>query len=234
MPSARHRARSLRASFVVTFAAALGGCGGTVGGEPNAPDAGTDAKPEPPGDGSTEVQPAGCPGAAPTYGEACPSSAVSLSCAYDAFCCGNRIGDQIWTCDGAVWQLTQSPGTCNPPPPMCPELPPADGSPCASECGLTPSCGWGDCYGSPTTVGSCSGGVWHVSSVSCNPPPPVDAGAADGGGAGDLCGQSANGAPCASGLVCCYPCGVQGCSFTCTPPCDPKEPACVGGCLAVP
>lgn len=46
----------------------------------------------------------------------------------------------------------------------------------------------------------------------------VDAGALDGAPgrqSGEACGQSAGGARCASGLTCCYPCGIPGCEFRC-------------------
>jgi hypothetical protein len=56
---------------------------------------------------------------------------------------------------------------------------------------------------------------------------------------GEVCGASAldAGTPvmCASQLACCYPCGIPGCSFTCTSPCDPdSDPGCVDGCMLVP
>ena len=34
---------------------------------------------------------------------------------------------------------------------------------------------------------------------------------------GETCGQSAGGAACATGLLCCYPCGIPGCDFRCEP-----------------
>lgn len=48
------------------------------------------------------------------------------------------------------------------------------------------------------------------------------------GDVGDPCGQ--NGGDCKEGLECCYPCGIPGCIFQCTEPCDPTEPWCEGGC----
>ena len=44
--------------------------------------------------------------------------------------------------------------------------------------------------------------------------------------AGEACGQSAGGANCKEGLVCCYPCGIEGCDFLCTEPCEAGEPGC--------
>ncbi len=52
---------------------------------------------------------------------------------------------------------------------------------------------------------------------------------------GQPCGQSAEGATCKSGLVCCYPCGIEGCDFTCTVPCESGSPGCSDdGCLLLP
>lgn len=48
------------------------------------------------------------------------------------------------------------------------------------------------------------------------------------GDIGDPCGQ--DGGPCKEGLVCCYPCGIPGCIFECSEPCDADEPWCEGGC----
>ena len=36
---------------------------------------------------------------------------------------------------------------------------------------------------------------------------------------------------CAAGLLCCYPCGIDGCDFVCEPTCSPGTPGCVGGCI---
>ena len=52
-------------------------------------------------------------------------------------------------------------------------------------------------------------------------------------GAGDPCGQSANGRACAQGLVCCYPCGIPGCQYRCQTPCA-AGPACINGCPLLP
>ena len=50
---------------------------------------------------------------------------------------------------------------------------------------------------------------------------------------GDVCGSGVSG-QCAPGLECCYPCGIQGCDFVCTVPCDESEPWCAGGCPQYP
>ena len=49
---------------------------------------------------------------------------------------------------------------------------------------------------------------------------------------GEVCGGS--NPPCAEGLVCCYPCGVEGCDFVCSQPCNPEDPACEDGCYLYP
>lgn len=49
------------------------------------------------------------------------------------------------------------------------------------------------------------------------------------------CGLSANGKPCRPELACCYPCGIPGCTHTCTIPCQPdgglQGAPCVMGCI---
>ena len=50
---------------------------------------------------------------------------------------------------------------------------------------------------------------------------------------GDVCGYEIE-AQCAEGLECCYPCGIQGCDFVCTVPCDENEIWCAGGCPMYP
>jgi hypothetical protein len=51
---------------------------------------------------------------------------------------------------------------------------------------------------------------------------------------GDLCGQDAEGLTCGEGLACCYPCGIQGCEFTCTQACDDNQPGCFNSCFLLP
>lgn len=52
------------------------------------------------------------------------------------------------------------------------------------------------------------------------------------GDEGALCGQS--GGDCKPELVCCYPCGIQGCQWQCAVPCDEGEEWCAGGCPMLP
>jgi hypothetical protein len=52
------------------------------------------------------------------------------------------------------------------------------------------------------------------------------------GQVGDPCGQ--DGGECAAGLVCCYPCGMPDCTWTCAVPCDAAEPWCQDGCPMLP
>lgn len=52
------------------------------------------------------------------------------------------------------------------------------------------------------------------------------------GQVGDLCGGDHP--ACSEELVCCYPCGIQGCDNTCVEPCNADEPGCFDGCYAYP
>jgi hypothetical protein len=49
---------------------------------------------------------------------------------------------------------------------------------------------------------------------------------------GEPCGP--DGGQCKPELACCYPCGIPGCLFTCSTPCDGSEPWCADGCPMVP
>ena len=88
--------------------------------------------------------------------------------------------------------------------------------------GTTATGGSGGSGGTTTTGGGGSGG----------------SGGSGGGGTvaeGKPCGQSANGATCQTGLVCCYPCGIPDCEFLCTVPCEAGSPGCSdNGCLLLP
>ena len=66
--------------------------------------------------------------------------------------------------------------TVNPPPlpvECTAERFPMEGEECASDGDI---CETGDCFGSPTQMAECVGGLWRVSDLSCNPPPNPDAG----------------------------------------------------------
>lgn len=51
-------------------------------------------------------------------------------------------------------------------------------------------------------------------------------------GAQGACSPGAS--ACGQGYSCCYPCGIPGCSYQCTPSCTAGTPACYNGCRAVP
>ena len=51
-------------------------------------------------------------------------------------------------------------------------------------------------------------------------------------GPGESCG--AEGSICRPGLACCYPCGIPGCDWECTEPCDAGQGGCVDGCMMYP
>lgn len=53
-----------------------------------------------------------------------------------------------------------------------------------------------------------------------------------GAGIGEVCTPGED--DCHLGLVCCYPCGIPDCEWTCQEPCDPSEPWCTGGCPMLP
>ncbi|MEJ7728387.1 MAG: hypothetical protein WKG00_04150 [Polyangiaceae bacterium] len=59
------------------------------------------------------------------------------------------------------------------------------------------------------------------------------AGVGGGAGEGEVCAGSVI-QTCATGLVCCYPCGIPDCDSLCSVPCSPDEPGCRGGCPLVP
>jgi len=50
---------------------------------------------------------------------------------------------------------------------------------------------------------------------------------------GEICGGGSE-LECAPELSCCYPCGIEGCDFVCTPSCDDSDPGCIGGCYLYP
>lgn len=165
----QHR-RSLRASFVVTVAAAVG-----------ALNTGCSSEPQP----ITNPPLIECPSAPPTHGSACTASLGS--CSYSC----TSGGQGTASCPNGVWE--SQIGTCNPPPPdvvvdvadasdvttppdatptMCPAAAPVRGSACtAGTTALT--CNYGDCFGSPTIMARCTAGAWDLLEVSCNPPPDV-------------------------------------------------------------
>jgi hypothetical protein len=162
---------------------------------------------------------AGCPSDVPNGGDTCQ---VTGECHYPVTCCG----DTIATCPSGHWQVEPGPCVGKTPNP-CPPDPPTPGTQCSTGC-LDVTCSYGACPGSagPAFSAQCLGGTWLLEAM-------CDAG---GGGIplGGLCGSSADGGVCADGLACCYPCGIGGCSFTCTTPCNAGDPGCFEGCLALP
>ena len=88
----------------------------------------------------------------------------------------------------------------------------------------------GDCAGDQVCMGAaycpCDIGCGMADFPGqCQPPEEL-------GDVGDLCGQS--GGDCKPELVCCYPCGIQGCQWQCAVPCDEDEIWCAGGCPMLP
>jgi hypothetical protein len=143
--------RSLKASFVITFA---GSSAALV-----APGCLSDVTSNPPGISSS------CPEASPVHGDPCADSA--LVCSYSDGCgsfdmvCGD---DGRWTTNYSV--------SCNPPPPLyCPDTIPMHGDP---TCFGEGTCDYMDECGLPVTA-SCEGTAWNVVyQGTCNPPPACD------------------------------------------------------------
>jgi hypothetical protein len=86
--------------------------------------------------------------------------------------------------------------------------PPICGTACDAPCGCCP-CADG------TEMGSyvCQGGCWAPRGTGTD---------------GSACSMTSD---CGSGLSCCYPCGIPGCTNQCTPTCTPGSPGCSGGCV---
>jgi hypothetical protein len=85
--------------------------------------------------------------------------------------------------------------------------------------------------GTDTAVDSPADAGTDVISDVVVPDTGTDAAAGGTGQLGDLCGDP--GQPtCASGLVCCYPCGIAGCHNRCTTPCTSGP--CARGCPLYP
>jgi hypothetical protein len=160
-----------------------------------------------------------CPANAPDEGAAC---AGAVNCTYPVNCCG----DTVASCTAGHWHV--QPGGCVQKTPQmpCPDVQPQNGDACTPSC-LPMECAYGDCGdGTPSVFATCEGGAWSIL-FGC----PQDAGAGGDIPQGGACGQDADGGACVAGLACCYPCGIPGCTFTCTVPCDPADPECSNGCL---
>jgi hypothetical protein len=143
--------RSLKASFVITFAGSAAALA--------APACSSDYSSNPPEVSCPEVEPhSGAPCSDPGF--ACAStdpcgSEVTFTCSADG----------VWTADYTV--------SCNPPPPLeCPPTKPINGDP---SCFGEGTCHYTEC-GLPFTA-TCSAGVWEVYGQDdglCNPPAPCD------------------------------------------------------------
>jgi hypothetical protein len=115
-----------------------------------------------------------CPLEEPTVGAPCTRSAYASKCQYRDSCPYNPTdyGYNDYACDGGAWRMTSTAYLVK-----CPALEPTNGSACLCAAHMpSPTCNYGDCYGSPTTMATCIGTAWSVGYLSCNPPPPLDAG----------------------------------------------------------
>lgn len=115
-----------------------------------------------------------CPAEEPRVGGSCTRSPLASKCQYRDDCPANPTdyGFNDYVCDAGVWVRPSPVYTVK-----CPATEPINGSACP--CGPhmpSETCSYGDCYGTPTTTAACINGAWSVSRLSCNPPPPIDAG----------------------------------------------------------
>ena len=113
-------------------------------------------------DRSCNPPPVECPAETPTAGAACDASLQD--CSYGD-CYGSPT--KFASCVDGKWDIAEM--SCNPPAVECPAETPTAGAACDAS---LQDCGYGDCYGSPTTSASCVDGTWQVSVMSCNPPMP--------------------------------------------------------------
>lgn len=163
------RKRALRPSFVVTFAAAAAplaatGCGAVV-----SPSHCGDSD----GGAPCDANPPGCPASQPAFGTPC-SIPETEQCVYAYHTACPGVPSQGSYCDARTHTWRNIASSCNPPPPsICPDSPPTQGSACVP--GRTTPCTYGNCGGAPTTEARCdpSTSTWQVQQSSCNPPPPM-------------------------------------------------------------
>ncbi|MCA9588560.1 MAG: hypothetical protein KC657_24755 [Myxococcales bacterium] len=121
--------------------------------------------------------PPACPDVEPTVGRSCVQAGAR--CSFKDSCAERPTSEpdsRVYTCFNGEWQRDRKPYEA-----ACPSTAPSHGDPCTS-CGeaYPPSCGYGDCGGTPTIHAKCDleKGTWSVAEMSCNPPPPpIDGGA---------------------------------------------------------
>jgi hypothetical protein len=104
------------------------------------------------------------------------------------------------------------------------------------ECSL-PDCsggGFADCDSGVALAAGDYTATYGGLSVSFTVPSTLPPGSAcaEVGEVGATCDPGAS--ACAPGLACCYPCGIPGCDYSCTPACEEGTPGCAGGCIPVP
>jgi hypothetical protein len=114
-----------------------------------------------------------CPASRPTPGASCYGYGP---CGYTDTCVDSPTGasTESFVCTAGTWRSMVEDYVAK-----CPKTPPVDGSSCACGAHFYGECGYGDCYGSPTTIARCdpTSGRWSVLPSTCNPPPPdADAG----------------------------------------------------------
>jgi hypothetical protein len=141
-----HKKTPLRQAFILTIAATTPAC--WIGVTNNPP------------------EPGSCPAEQPAAGSDCSQNGSACNYVDE---CGH---DVEVTCEDFAWQVSTS-ASCNPPPPVCPDEPPAAGEFCDAIGNL---CTYhvGDFCDERVVEATCTATGWEVEEYwesTCNPPP---------------------------------------------------------------
>jgi hypothetical protein len=159
-----------------------------------------------------------CPEAFPSAGDSCVQ--LGQSCHSYSDC-----SDTTATCgDDGAWSVEVQQSSCNPPPPVpvCPAELPEDGGYCEQDWSgseyvcdgyLDPFCGL------PVSATCTFEGIWSVTQIDCNPPPPID------------CRQLANDADCVQFAECRWLEPGCGGGVDLQTGCYPTDPCTADSCL---
>jgi hypothetical protein len=185
--------RGVRAPFVVTVAVATTGIACSDPGPINPPNVAdsqpADTTPSYADTGSpwydvnendVDANPAECPSTDPGIGarQTC-TAPLSVQCSYPDLCPSHPgpYASNVYACKddgtGPHWTLISDAYT-----PVCPKLQPADGDPCPCTIHMAyTACNYGNCEDMTMIYAACKGidtfdPVWHVKSITCNPPEP--------------------------------------------------------------
>ena len=182
--------RGVRAPFVVTVAVTASSviaCSSQDGAAANAStdsaiaETETDAPtPETETETDADANPPECPATDPGIGarQSC-TAPLSVQCTYPDLCPSHPgpVAWNVYVCKddgtGPHWILISDAYT-----PACPKLQPADGDPCPCTIHMAyTACNYGTCEDMTMIYAACKGDdtfdpVWHVKSITCNPPEP--------------------------------------------------------------